>query len=243
MMKLFRSLALLAAACGLSFAQTNSLTLTTLSAALTNSSLQNQVTVGTAPTLTLPFEIYVDREAMLVKSQSTTVLTVVRGYNGTSVGAHAANQVVFEGMFSQFYQGDAAGNCTAANMWSSPILNVYTGRLFTCNSAKQFAQADLSYPLAPMFNRTATAVSYTAVITDNVVGVTSTASARTITLFSATGLAGKVLIVKDESGAANTNNITITPAAGNIDGAGTKVISTAYGVVRLYTDGTNWFTF
>ena len=77
-----------------------------------------------------------------------------------------------------------------------------------------------------------------------IVGVTDTSAPRTITLLTADLLAGRVIIVKDESGAAGTNNITIaTEGAELIDGAATATISTNYGVVRLYSDGTNWFTF
>jgi hypothetical protein len=93
--------------------------------------------------------------------------------------------------------------------------------------------------------RTATATTYTALVTDHYIGVTSTASARTINLpAAATCGAGKVFIVKDESGAAGTNNITLDcNASETIDGATTKVISTNYGSTRIMCDGSNWFTF
>jgi hypothetical protein len=45
----------------------------------------------------------------------------------------------------------------------------------------------------------------------------------------ATPATGTLLTVDDCKGDAATNNITITPAAGNIDGAATYVINTAYG--------------
>ena len=75
--------------------------------------------------------------------------------------------------------------------------------------------------------------------------MTSTAAARTINLpAAATAGAGKVYIIKDESGAAGTNNITADAnASETIDGATTKVINSNYGVLRLICDGTNWFTF
>ena len=74
--------------------------------------------------------------------------------------------------------------------------------------------------------------------------VTSTAAARTITISSADVVAGRIFIVKDESGAAGTNNITIdTAGSENIDGSATIVISTNYGVVRMYSDGTDLFTY
>lgn len=44
---------------------------------------------------------------------------------------------------------------------------------------------------------------------------------------------GRELIVSDGKGDANSNNITITPASGTIDGGATYVINTAYGFVRL----------
>lgn len=86
------------------------------------------------------------------------------------------------------------------------------------------------------------AVSYTALTTDVIIGITDTTAARTVTLYAASGNAGKILIVKDQSGAAATNNITIDGnASENIDGALTKAINTNYGSMTLYCDGVNWF--
>lgn len=94
--------------------------------------------------------------------------------------------------------------------------------------------------------RTAAAAAYTVLAEDQLIGVTSTAAARTITLPAAnSAAAGRIVIVKDESGACNTNNITIARAGSDtIDGATSVVMSTNYGTTRLYTDGaTKWFTF
>ena len=93
--------------------------------------------------------------------------------------------------------------------------------------------------------RIPTATVYTVLTTDYIVGVTSTAAARTITLpAAATATVGKTYIIKDESGAAATNNITVQGnAAETIEGSNTKLINTNYGVLRLYTDGTSWFSF
>lgn len=80
------------------------------------------------------------------------------------------------------------------------------------------------------------------------IGVTSTAAARTITLDTDDlnrGSAANVwrVVVKDESGGAATNNITIdTEGAETIDGANSIVINANYGVLRVYSNGTNWFT-
>jgi hypothetical protein len=55
------------------------------------------------------------------------------------------------------------------------------------------------------------------------------------------GSAGRVIIVKDESGNASVNNITITPASGTIDGQASLVISANYASYSLYSSGSNWF--
>lgn len=91
--------------------------------------------------------------------------------------------------------------------------------------------------------RTSTAISYQALITDVIIGVTSTAAARTITLPAiATTTVGQIFIVKDESNAAGTNNITIQGDA-NINGAATLVINANSGSARLYSTGALWFTY
>lgn len=99
------------------------------------------------------------------------------------------------------------------------------------------------------FSRYPTAVSYTILLTDIgfgwVVAVTSTAAARTITLpLANTVTAGFQLTVKDESGGALTNNITIARAgADTIDGATSNVINLNYGSRTVYSDGVSkWFT-
>ena len=53
---------------------------------------------------------------------------------------------------------------------------------------------------------------------------------------------GRVIIVKDESGGAAANNITIVPSgADTIDGAASYPITTNYGSATLYTDSVAWF--
>jgi hypothetical protein len=77
------------------------------------------------------------------------------------------------------------------------------------------------------------------------IGVTDTSSARTITLPNTAGslapTEGSYFIVKDESGAAATNNITVATNGGNIDGAASYVINTNYGSITFVFDGTNYW--
>jgi hypothetical protein len=85
---------------------------------------------------------------------------------------------------------------------------------------------------------------YTVERDDAVVGVADTTAERTITLPDA-GLSGegKNLVIKDETDAASGNPITISGFGGQfINGAGSIQISDNGGSVRLYTDGTEWFT-
>lgn len=73
---------------------------------------------------------------------------------------------------------------------------------------------------------------------------TALAAASTVTgPPNASLVPGQKISIKDETGNANTYNITFAPASGNIDGSATKaVVSSAYGCVHVYFDGTNWWT-
>lgn len=91
--------------------------------------------------------------------------------------------------------------------------------------------------------RTATAGDYNVTETDVIIGVTDTSAPRTIGLPSSIVADGKIVIIKDESGGAGTNAITISTESGEtIDGNPSTEINTDYGVIRLYSDGSNWFT-
>jgi len=126
----------------------------------------------------------------------------------------------------------AAGNIQAIGELDGATLSISAGALI---------QGGVSYSI------TETATDYTILLTDHFVGVTSTASARIMTLPSAvTAGQTRVIVVKDQSGGAAINNITVKSAAGTIDGvaAGTGVlISSNYGSLSFYSNGTNWFIY
>ena len=91
------------------------------------------------------------------------------------------------------------------------------------------------------------AANVTLGLPDYILGVDNTDAVRTITLptASTTGVnanRGKVYIIKDQSGAAGTNNIIIQAATGTIDGAASISIISNYGEVQVYSDGIAWFT-
>ncbi len=82
------------------------------------------------------------------------------------------------------------------------------------------------------------AYPYTTLTTDYVILV-DTASARTINLV-ASPVTGTTYRIKDNVGTGAANNITITPAAGTIDGAASFVINTNWGSVDCVYQGTSW---
>lgn len=85
---------------------------------------------------------------------------------------------------------------------------------------------------------------YTIAANDFLVAQTATASAISLVLPAISAAnTGVMYRIKDQSGAANTHNITISTTGGKtIDGAATNVINTAYGHVTIYNDGTQWYT-
>ena len=90
--------------------------------------------------------------------------------------------------------------------------------------------------------RRVTEASTTVTSADYLIGVRST-SAWTITLPATTNLTtGRTIVISDETGQANVNNITISGNGNNIEGSATSVINTAYGSRTVYWTGTQWIT-
>ena len=92
------------------------------------------------------------------------------------------------------------------------------------------------------FSRTAVTSTITASVSSVILGV-SAGSAIDIRLPSAGDYtAGQNFIVKDESGNAHTNNITIRTSVGQtIDGASSIVLESPFAAVNIYSNGTDKF--
>lgn len=94
---------------------------------------------------------------------------------------------------------------------------------------------------------TYTAVSdtaYAVLTTDQVIEYTTLTAARTVTLPTAASVTGKWYIIKDGTGKASYLSITIaTTSSQTIDGSTTLVMSNAYQVTRVYSNGSNWSTY
>jgi hypothetical protein len=83
------------------------------------------------------------------------------------------------------------------------------------------------------------AVSSNITVAAQTISLVDTTAARSLTLPAVVDK--RIVVIKDASGSANTNNITITPASGTIDGAATLTISSNWGSEYLVSNGTNWF--
>ena len=84
---------------------------------------------------------------------------------------------------------------------------------------------------------------------DYIIAMTDTAAARAVIISTedvSTGSAtsARKFVIKDESGGAAAQNITVTlESGGTIDGAATYVINQNYQSIDLYINGTNGFVF
>lgn len=84
-----------------------------------------------------------------------------------------------------------------------------------------------------------TTPTYNALGTDYFLCVDTTTTPVTITL--PTGILGTVYMVKDCSGDANINNITIQGTGGQlVDGSGSATINSPYGNLQFIFNGTEW---
>lgn len=157
------ALSLLLALAPCAFAQQNTFTMTTLSAAVAGGSVNPgqpppvyvQVTsatgiVGLGPNLSITASqpamtsIYVDRELMSVIAVNGKVLTVARGQGGTVAVPHASGAMVLAGYPFWFSVNDPGGSggfngtsgdaCTGANTIVGPRVNVRTGSQWICSS-------------------------------------------------------------------------------------------------------------
>ena len=80
---------------------------------------------------------------------------------------------------------------------------------------------------------------------EDIIAIDDTTIPRTVTLTTGglTQYIERILTIKDESGNAGTNNITIdTQGSELIDGVANLVITVNYGSVTIYSDGINFFT-
>lgn len=138
---------------------------------------------------------------------------------------------------------------TVATGTSTPVIDIsasYVGQasITTVGTLTALSVSGLSTLSSGQIVKTrvvtaAGAVTVTA--TDYIVIVNKASGASTVVNLPAAGSAtGQVYIIKDGKGDAASNNITLTPASGNIDGAATYVISTNYNSTTIVDNGTQY---
>jgi hypothetical protein len=88
---------------------------------------------------------------------------------------------------------------------------------------------------------TVTNQNYTGSVNDYLISWTSLSAQWTGILPSPTPQ-NQSFIIKDEAGTAGSSNIVISGTNCTIDGAATKTINSNYGVLKVYSNGTNYFT-
>jgi hypothetical protein len=124
-----------------------------------------------------------------------------------------------------------------------------SGATIPVNSANNTSSGNNTHSGAETFTgtlrvtmRTVTAAGAVTVsaTADYFVCVNKSAGAATTVNLPATPPTGLTYLIKDCRGDASTNNITITPAAGNVDGSSTYVISNNYGSVAVTYNGAAW---
>lgn len=120
--------------------------------------------------------------------------------------------------------------------------NTLEVELGAASSIDTTVKGDFNTEQAQFVNRTAHGISGNITASEYIAACT--AAGITLTLTTAITEAGRVVIVNDESGGAQSSPITVDTQAGElIDGAASQQITTNYGTLRLYSDGTDWFTF
>lgn len=83
--------------------------------------------------------------------------------------------------------------------------------------------------------------NYTATVDDNTILANTSSGAITVTLPSATNIAGRIYTIKKTGNGGIDNALTVTPSAGTIDGGSNYIIYNDWTHVAVQTDGTNWF--
>lgn len=136
--------------------------------------------------------------------------------------------------------GNAAITCTAAFSISG-LMNSFN----SFQPAGFYSSAPTIYSCTAqqgniMPSTVQTGATYTVDLRDYYVGINHAGSVA-VTLPTSSTPRDRVFIIKDQSGAAGTNNITVTPATGTIDGAANFVMNTNYGSITVKFDGTNYF--
>jgi len=214
----------------------------------------------TASSGTATYYVYIDREAMEIRSVSGTTITVRRGQLQTNQTSHRSGAIAVVGLAERFISQDPyPGSCTrATDQRFTPLINVVTGTWWDCSTVDTAAVLSASNPgnpdagvwqgvnlmgfanVVPYKNPGNQA--YTALLSDFFIDMNSMTAGRTITLPAVTDLRGKIYIIK-HSAAAQT--LTVASSAGQYIvtiGTTTQTLSAGQSAMFISVGG-GWATF
>ena len=109
-------------------------------------------------------------------------------------------------------------------------------RLRISDLLKEYATAINQAANLNLFKSVAVSAAYTASENDHIIRCTS--GPYTVTIPAASSMQGKMVTVKRAD--SGTSTLTIQSSSGNIDGAASTSLTTAYQARTLYSDGTAW---
>lgn len=206
-------------------------TATTLSISPTNGTIQGAVVMITATiTPSAPGSVEFRNGAAAIATVPVTNGSAIMTTTSLPIGGHALSAaftptdlVNYTGSVSnnRNYTIYAPGATDAGSTASSATFVAFTtGQPHT---AIYRAIADDDYTVSP---------------TDTIIALTSLTASRTITLPHPGTCTGRIIVIKDESGACQSS--TAIAISGSIDGNDSYVLNTAFAVVRLYAGDSNW---
>ena len=80
----------------------------------------------------------------------------------------------------------------------------------------------------------------TGLVSDDLILINKTVGASTTVTLPSSPVTGQLIVVKDAKGDAFTNNITVNPSAGTIDGLSSFILTQNYQALTFIYNGTEW---
>ena len=172
-------------------------------------------------------------------NSDTTAAQVIAAGTGISVSTNSGTTTITNTASS----GTTSPLTTKGDVWgySSTDARIPVG------TNGQVLTADSTQTLGVKWAAAGSSISFVSIssnvaLTDNSINSVNTGAARSLSLPNPATMTGTITI-KDVSGTANTNNITITRyASESIEGvAASKTLQTDWGAWTFYSNGTDWY--
>ena len=145
------------------------------------------------------------------------------------------------GITASYFAGDGSqlSGIVTSPAGASGSVQVSNGSSFVGNTNLVFTNRVLQVSGGLTHARRSLAANATASLTDYYIGINSSAGAVDFRLLNAASCSsGQTYVIKDEGGAANTNNITIRASGSQtIDGENSIVLESSYTAISLYCNG------